>query len=207
MRHAARRSAPRTARVLLTGLAAVTLGVALGLATLAALVAAGVVAAWPEQEAAAPGPPMPIGSSAPEVPASDPTREGPRTVLAAWDRSRAQAWRDGDEASLRALYVRGSPAARADLAMLHRWTSRGLRVLRLRMRVQRLRVEASGPDRLVLRVTDRLGDPVAVLAADPTVRHHLPRDELSTRRLVLARGPAGWRMAQVRPVAPEQRSG
>jgi hypothetical protein len=59
-------------------------------------------------------------------------------------------------------------------------------------------VLARGPDRLLLRVTDRLVAAEAVGAAGATP---LPRDRADTRVLTLRRGSDGaWRMAAVRPV-------
>jgi hypothetical protein len=61
-----------------------------------------------------------------------------------------------------------------------------------------LRVVSQHPDRLVLRVTDRL---VAGEAVGEAGRTPLPRDRTDTRVLTLARGRDGaWRVAAVRPV-------
>jgi hypothetical protein len=99
---------------------------------------------------------------------------------------------------LRDLYVGGSRAGRADVRLLRAWTGRGLRVEGLRTQVLGLRVVSQHPDRLVLRVTDRL---VAGEAVGEAGRTPLPRDRTDTRVLTLARGRDGaWRVAAVRPV-------
>ncbi|WP_341229482.1 hypothetical protein [Nocardioides salarius] len=118
-----------------------------------------------------------------------------RAVLAAWDESRAAAWRRGDRAGLADLYTAGSLAGARDLRMLHAWLERGLRVRGMGVEVLALEVLREGPRRLVLRVTDRLAGTVAVGSG---VRRVLPRDRPTTRALVLRRGDEGWRMASVR---------
>lgn len=117
-------------------------------------------------------------------------------ALRAWDGRRAAAWARGDVAALRRLYAAGSPAGRADAAMLRRWTERGLSVEGMSMQVLAVEVSEAAPRRLRLRVTDRLAGAVAV---GDGVRRELPRDRPTTRELVLIRaGPdAEWRVARV----------
>lgn len=122
-------------------------------------------------------------------------RTAPLAVLRAWDRDRAAAWRQGDLHALRDLYVPGSPAGRADRAMLRAYAQRGLRVTGLRMQLASVRVVRADDARMVLLVTDRLATATAV---GPAVRRPLPRDRWSTSRLLMVR-EAGerWRVARV----------
>lgn len=117
-------------------------------------------------------------------------------ALRAWDSRRGDAWAAGDLAALRGLYAAGSAAGRADVAMLRRWTERGLTVEGMSMQVLAVEVAEAGPRRLRLRVTDRL---VGAVAVGDGVRRELPRDRPTTRELVMIRaGPdAEWRVASV----------
>lgn len=133
-------------------------------------------------------------------PAAD--RIEPLTVLTAWDRSRAEAWRRGDPAALARLYTRGSASGDADRGLLAAYAERGLRVAGLRMQRAAVEVVASDADRITLRVTDRVVGATAVGRRERVV---LPRDAWSTRTVVLVRVGEEWRVAevrdQVRPVA------
>ncbi len=136
----------------------------------------------------------------PRPPAAD--RIAPLTVLAAWDRSRAEAWRTGDPAALGRLYAPGSEAGAADRALLAAYAERGLRVAGLRMQRAAVVVVSAEADRAVLVVTDRVVDATAIGRSG---RAALPRDGWSTRTVVLARDGDEWRVAEVldqaRPVA------
>lgn len=125
----------------------------------------------------------------------DPAVPAPVAVLHDWDQRRAVAWAAGDPAALRRLYEPGSRAGAADLAMLQAWRERGLRVVGMRMQLLSVSVRVDTGRRLVLVVSDRLASAVAV---GDGVRRPLPRDAVSTRRLVLVRIAGEWRMAQVR---------
>lgn len=116
-------------------------------------------------------------------------------VLHDWDRRRAQAWADGDPWALRRLYTRASAAGRRDLAMLGRWTDRGLVVRGMAMQVLDARVREHTADRIVVVVTDRLTGAVAV---GPGVRRELPADLASTRMVTLRRVTGEWRVSKVR---------
>lgn len=156
---------------------------ALLLAVLGCLLAVGV--AWrPAGE--------PAGSS---VASPAPDRVAPLAVLAAWDRSRAEAWRRGDPVALTRLYVAGSAAGRADRSLLAAYAGRGLRVAGLLMQRAEVRVVTATDRRLALVVTDRLVGGTAVGAGH---RVALPRDGWSTRTVVLVRGGGVWRVADVR---------
>lgn len=159
---------------------------------------AGLLAGWAALRPAPPGGtthPAPTASAAPTSPA--PAADAPPAVAALavlrdWDRARARAWERGDPAALRALYVRGSPAGAADVAMLRRWRERGLRVRGMRMQVLGVRLQARGPHRVVVVVTDRLVGAVAVPGGLP-----LPRDQPTRRRLELRRVAGQWLLAEV----------
>lgn len=127
---------------------------------------------------------------------ADPATPAPVAVLHGWDQRRAAAWAAGDVPGLRGLYTRDSTAGAADVAMLRAWRERGLRVEGMRMQVLSVSVRADTGRRLVLVVSDRLA---AAVAVGDGVRRPLPRDSVSTRRLVLVCGSGEWRMAQVRP--------
>lgn len=126
-------------------------------------------------------------------------RTGSVALLAAWDQRRSAAWAAGDRAALDRLYAPGSAAGRADVAMLGRWTERGLRVTGLRMQVLAVEVRSAGLTRHVLEVTDRLAGGVAV---GEEGREALPADAWSTRRVVLTRVAGEWRVASVRTARP-----
>lgn len=126
------------------------------------------------------------------------TTSSAREVLRAWDLRREAAWIAGDEAALAELYVAGSVAGRRDVQLLRSWSARGARVLRLEPQVLELQVLRQRPHLLVVRVTDRLGILDTEVAGEPVT---MPRDEATTRRLELRRGPGTtgrWRVARVR---------
>lgn len=126
-------------------------------------------------------------------PADD--RTGPLAVLRAWDRDRADAWRHGDVAALRRLYVPGSAAGRADRAMLSSYLDRGLRVRGLRMQVASADVQYADDDRIVLRLTERLAATATVTGVAGDLR--LPGDGWSRRRVVLVDDGERWRVVSV----------
>ena len=128
---------------------------------------------------------------------------GSLAVLRDWDRARAAAWEDGDPAALRDLYARGSAAGRADVAMLRRWTDRGLRVEGMSMQVLAVELRLRTDRRLVLVVTDRLVGAVAVGAAGR--RADLPRDGATRRRLEFRRAGADWLLASAVELEPGAR--
>lgn len=123
-----------------------------------------------------------------------------------WDARRADAYATGSSEALRDLYVVGSAAGAADLRLLERYRSRGVRVTDLRMQVLDLAVTERLPDRWTLRVTDRLAGAVAVHA---TQRTPLPRDTSSTHLVTLLRGGDGrWRVSAVAsPTTPMPTAG
>lgn len=137
-----------------------------------------------------------LGSTPPVSPAA-PQTTSPAQVLHTWDERRSAAWAAGDPVALARLYRPGAAAGAADLAMLRAWQARGLRVEDLRMQLLAVETRHRTPGRLVLVVSDRLASGVAVGAG---VRRPLPRDTVTTRRLVLVRVAGEWRVAQASPV-------
>ncbi|HWJ08602.1 MAG TPA: hypothetical protein VNS46_04455 [Nocardioides sp.] len=118
---------------------------------------------------------------------------GSLAVLRDWDRARAAAWAAGDAEALGELYAPGSAAGRADVAMLRRWTARGLRVEGMTMQVLSVELRLRTGRRLVLVVTDRL---VGAEAVAPGGRHvALPRDGATRRRLEFHRSGGRWLLA------------
>lgn len=77
-------------------------------------------------------------------------------VLRSWDEQRERAWAAADERALVALYAPGSLAGRADRAMLRDYRARGLVVRRMHTQVLALEVLTRTPDRMRLRVLDRV---------------------------------------------------
>lgn len=127
------------------------------------------------------------------LPAALPAAE----VLRDWDRRRAAAYARGSVRALRSLYVPGSRAGTADVAMLREYRAHGLRVTGMRMQLLRVEVLGRTTHRWVLRVTDRLHGAVAV---GETVSAVLPRDRASTRTITFRRSERDgrWRVAAVR---------
>jgi len=115
-------------------------------------------------------------------------------VLHAWDRRRGTAWSSGDPAALTRLYTVRSRTGARDVHDLRRWRSRGLRVVGLRQQVAALHVHAETTRCLVLTVTDRTVDGLAV------GRHRrmaLPRSDWVRHRIRLRREQGDWVVAEV----------
>lgn len=117
----------------------------------------------------------------------------PLDVLHAWDQARSSAYSHGDAAGLRRLYLPGSSAGAADVALLQRYSAHGYRVVVLRPQVFSVDVLDQGRDRIRLRLVDRVTGAVmghgrcALLPADP------PRE----RTVELRRWAGAWRVAAV----------
>ena len=126
-------------------------------------------------------------------------------VLHSWDVRRADAWARGDRAALSRLYTPGSGAGAADVALLGRYSTRGLVVRDLHMQLLRVRVLVMRPRRLELEVTDRVAGATALRASEESVRRTLPADRPTTRRLVLRLREGEWLMAQVSAPAGSRR--
>lgn len=147
------------------------------------LAGAGAVLAWLPQEAP------------PARPVSTTSLTQGREVLREWDAARSACWAEADVDCLRGLYAPGSAAGEADVAVLQRWSARGLVISRMHRQVLDVDVVESGERLQVLRVTDRL--------AGGTVRGEAGRSDLPatvarTRLIVLERGPSGWVATDVR---------
>lgn len=110
-------------------------------------------------------------------------------LLHAWDARRARAWGDNDRAELRALYVPGSLAGRADVRLLDAYADRGVVVSRLVTQVFAVRVLRQDAHVVRLRVVDRVAGGAVVHAGhEVTLRSSTPVTRTVTLRVV--RG--GW---------------
>ena len=115
-------------------------------------------------------------------------------VLHDWDVRRARAWARADLDALRALYLRGSGAGRADARMLRAYRARGLVVRRLVTQVFAVRVLRSDGSALQVRVFDRVaggevvgdGDVVPLRSSRPV-----------TRTITFRLGDGAWRVGAV----------
>jgi hypothetical protein len=115
-------------------------------------------------------------------------------VLHRWDDRRAGAWAASDEGGLRALYVRGSTAARNDVRLLRSYTARGVVVRRVVTQVFGLRVVRTTQSRLVVRVLDRVAGGEVVIAGGVLP---LPSSQPVVRRIVLVLTAGGWKVRSV----------
>ena len=162
-----------------------------------AVLLAGVAGLLVQRSVAAPHPASPPAA----VPVSAPTGDAVEAVEAAavlrkWDAARAAAWAAGSVSALRRLYVGG--AGERDVGLLRDYRRQGLVVDGLRMQVLRLDVLRHRPGEWRLRVTDRVAG--GVVADRNGHRRPLPRDQATTREVVLVRGAAGWRVSEVVPL-------
>jgi hypothetical protein len=115
-------------------------------------------------------------------------------VLRAWDHRRAAAWSRGGAAALAHLYGTGSRTGARDVCDLRRWHSRDLRVVGLRQQVARLLVRTETARRLVLTVTDRTVDGVAIGHGRRTA---LPVSAWAKHRILLRRVHGEWLVQEV----------
>jgi hypothetical protein len=118
-------------------------------------------------------------------------------VLHEWDRRRAAAYADGDVRALARLYAPRSTAARADVAVLRAYLSRGLTVGSLTMQVFSVQVLTRRDGELTLRVVDRIagGTMIGRSRCAP-----LPRDFPARHEIELHRAGGDWRVARVADV-------
>jgi hypothetical protein len=116
------------------------------------------------------------------------------SVLRAWDHRRAAAWAHGDAGALADLYAARSRTGARDVRDLRRWRERGLRVVDLQQQVAQLVVHVEAKRRLVLRVTDRTVDGVAVGRHGRTA---IPRSAWTRHRIVLRHAHGRWRVDEV----------
>lgn len=172
---------------------------------LVALVTTGLLRSTPGEDRGSPAPaPTPTPAPVPRVAPSITVTEAVASlvVLRDWDRARSSAWARGDVRALRRLYAAGSAVGSADVAMLQRWVGRGLRVRGMVMQVLSVELRVRTERTIVLDVTDRLADAVAVSIGGGAQRA-LPRDGLTTRRLTFRRSGPRWVLAAAydRPLA------
>lgn len=116
-------------------------------------------------------------------------------VLRRWDVRRAAAWSVGDPAALARLYAHGSRTGARDVGDLRRWVRRGLRVVGLHQQVTAVRVTHHDPGRIVIVLTERTVDGVAVVARRRTA---VPASTWATHRVSLRLSQDRWRVAEVR---------
>lgn len=116
-------------------------------------------------------------------------------VLDAIDDRRADAWRRGEPALLRRVYVAGAAELSEDRSMLAGYRRRGLTVSHVQMRFLSVRVTDRRPEGVALVVIDRLGPAVARDAAGR--RHELPRDLPTRHEIELHRVGREWRIASI----------
>jgi hypothetical protein len=117
-------------------------------------------------------------------------------VLRGWDTRRARAWAGEDVAALRALYLPGAGAGRADVRLLRAYRARGLVVRRLETQVLAAWVLHRDSRSLRLRVVDRVagGELRARTGGrDSPLASTVP----AARTVVFRRTPNGWRVARV----------
>lgn len=174
----------------------VTLGVAAVIVVaVVAVVVTGLLRSAPgEEDRSSPAPDTPVPRVARSITVTEAVAS--LAVLRDWDRARSAAWAHGDVRALRRIYLEGSRVGVRDVGMLRRWVARGLRVRRMTMQVLSVGLRVRTERRIVLDVTDRLADAVAV-PVDGGERRSLPRDGLTTRRLSFRLTRAGWVLAAV----------
>ena len=166
-----------------------------------ALVMTGLLRSTPgEKDRSSPAPAVPVPRVAPSVTVTEAVAS--LSVLRDWDRARSAAWARGDVAALRRIYLPGSSVGAHDVGMLRRWVERGLQVRRMAMQVHSVVLRVRTERRIVLDVTDRLADAVAVPAGGGRLQT-LPQDSLTTRRLAFRLSGNRWVLAAVyeRPLA------
>lgn len=119
-------------------------------------------------------------------------------VLTRLDRWRSEAWRQGDKALLRHVYVDSSAPLTVERHMLERYRDRSLRVTGVRLHFAQVALVERGRRRVVLDVVDQLGAMRAVSRHGPAVS--LPLDQPTHHRIELHHTPAGWLIASVEAV-------
>jgi hypothetical protein len=119
---------------------------------------------------------------------------GALDVLHGWDDRRAEAWAGADEVALRSLYVPGSAAGRADVAMLRAYERRGAVVRRLVTQVFAVRVLRRDPATVRLAVFDRVAGGEVVV---DDVTEPLPSSAPAGRVITFRLWRGEWRVAAV----------
>lgn len=159
-------------------------------------VTVGVVVAPGARDERARGPAPPASSGRGHVVVERPAAVA-AAALRAWDERRAAAWAEGDVRALRGLYAVGSRAGRADVRMLRAWLGRGLRVRGLATQFLGVEVVEDAPERIVVRVKERV---VRAAAVGAGVRRRLEQPAPATRVVELVRVAGDWRVGSVSPV-------
>lgn len=131
-------------------------------------------------------------------PAAEPTARHSATTralsaLRAWDTRRARAWAAADPQALARLYAPTSRTGRRDVADLRCWMARGLRVVGLRQQVEAARVVQATARVVVVVVTDRTVDGLAVGRGRRTA---VPASAWAAHRIRLVRTDGRWRVAE-----------
>lgn len=121
-------------------------------------------------------------------------------MLRGFDLIRSQAFEQDEPAALDAVYPASSPLLRADRRTLADYRERGLRFVRMRMRIESAHVLRASTQMVRLDVVDRLAT-VSVRTREGTVRQ-LPRDLPTRRTIEISFTPAGWRITAVVPQSP-----
>jgi hypothetical protein len=120
-------------------------------------------------------------------------------VLRAWDSDRALAWAQADPGALRALYVRGSGAGRADVRLLRAYRARGLVVRQLVTQVFAVRVLRRNDTSIRLRVFDRVAGGEVLEHGDPEEGNAVPlrSSRPVTRTITFRLDGATWRVREI----------
>jgi hypothetical protein len=174
-------------RTVVLGIAAITLAVAVGVATAGPSPAGRHVTARPA--------PAAVSRPSPSAAATPPRW---RAVVSALERRRASAFATGDPSRLRRVYVAGSSALRADVAKLRAALPRGGVARGLSARVLRVTVSSSSSRRASLVVTDAWTSYDVVVGG--RVVGNGRRSRAHPLVVMLRRTGVGWRVSAVRPV-------
>lgn len=144
---------------------------------------------------------LPAPAASPAVaptsgPAVTPAAPDWRAVLSGLDRTREQAFAQGDAALLERVYLPGSPALTADRAAVAALVAAGRTADGVRHDLRGVRAEQVGADRVDLVVTDVLG-PATVRGEGGAVLQHVAGRAPSTYRVTLARQGDTWLIARL----------
>lgn len=119
---------------------------------------------------------------------------GALAVLHAWDAARARGLAADDPSALRALYLPGSSAGRADVALLASYRARGVEIAHVREQRFAIEVMRRAPATLAVRVLER----VVGWVRSGGRRITLPGEAATWRRITFRRDGTGlWRVASL----------
>ena len=162
-----------------------------------AAVALGTALSRVDQESTAS--PLPRASStAPSAAAASPAASPAdwRQVLAGLDARRSEAFARGESLALARVYAPGSAPLARDTDALRRLAVSGITAPGLRLEVSEVRAVSAEPERVVLRVVDRL-PAHDLIARDGTVREHRAGRGPQAWQIVLVPSSGEWRIAAV----------